>query len=481
MNRRKFLLLSLASGGALSIGRGFLAPAFAAPAQPGDSPYGPLGDPDALGLRLPDGFRSRQIKQWNVSIEGTTELGNIFPDGSATFPTDDGGWILVSNAEFPPPADFTDPTPIGLDETGGVQAIRFSADGTITDAYPILVGTRSNCAGGATPWGTWLSCEEVDDGSDAANSGKVWECFPEGTAADAVDLPKLGRFKHENAAVDPVREQLYLSEDLPDGLFYRFTPTAYPDLTDGVLEAALVADDGSVTWLAIADPECTSGTPCRQQAAATAFAGGEGCVYDAGKVFLTTKGDNRVWMYDVVESTMTILYDAGDFTDPILTGVDHIIVQPETGNLIVAEDGGDLEAVMIRRSDFAVFPILQMTGEQHMEFLGSPFVSELSGLAFNPAGDRLFFNSQRGLGGITYEVTGPWIEALRESPTAPTTVPPATTPITPTPPAMTPTPTGGASLPATGGGGLAPLAVGASAAAAAVLALRQRLDQQLPD
>ncbi len=475
MNRRKFLLLSLASGGAFSIGRGFLAPAFAAPAQPGESPYGPLGEPDALGLRLPEGFTSRLIKQWNIPIEGTTELGNVFPDGSATFPTDDGGWILASNAEFPPPADITDPTPIGLDELGGVQAIRFSADGTITDAYPILTGSRSNCAGGATPWGTWLSCEEVDDSDDASNSGKVWECFPEGSAADAVDLPKLGRLKHENTAVDPTREQLYLSEDLPDGFFYRFTPTGYPDLTDGVLEAALVADDGSVTWLEITDPECGGGTPCRQQADATTFDGGEGCAYDAGKVFLTTKGDDRVWLYDAVESTMTILYDAGDFTEPILTGVDHIIVQPETGNLIVAEDGGDLEAVMIRRSDFAVFPILQMTGQQHFELVGSPVVSEVSGLAFNPAGDRLYFNSQRGLGGLTYEVTGPWLDALQESP-APTSST-TTTSLVPTPVA----PVATEALPATGGGGLTPLAIGAGVAAATVIALRERLDQQLPD
>lgn len=479
MDRRKFLLLSLATGGSLGIGRGFLAPVFAAPAEPGDSPYGPLGDPDALGLRLPDGFTSRQIKQWNLPIENTTSLGNVFPDGAATFATDDGGWILVSNSEFPPPADITDPTPIGIDEQGGVLAIRFAADGTITDAYPVLAGSRSNCAGGTTPWGTWLSCEEVDDPDDASNSGKVWECFPEGTAADAIDRPKLGRFKHENATVDPERQHLYMSEDLADGLFYRFTPTTYPDLSDGVLEAALVADDGSVTWLEIADPECAGGTPCRQQAAATTFDGGEGCVYDDGKVFLTTKGDDRVWMFDVVDQTMTILYDAGDFAEPVLSGVDHIIVQPGTGNLVVAEDGNgsDFQAVMIRRSDFAVFPIVQLTGPQHLELLGSPFISEVSGLAFNPAGDRLYFNSQRAFGGTTYEVAGPWLEALQQPETPSTTAAPTTTLV----PTTAPPTTAGATLPATGGGDLGPLAIGAGAAAATVLALRNRLDRQLPE
>lgn len=480
MDRRKFLLLTLASGGTLTIGRGFLAPAFAAPAEPGESPYGPLGDADDLGLRLPDGFTSRTIKQFGLPIGGLVGLDKIglpFPDGAATFPADDGGWILVSNSENPPPADITDPTPIGLDQLGGAQAIRFSADGTITDAYSILSGSRSNCAGGDTPWGTWLSCEEVDDPNDAANSGLVYECDPTG-ATPAVELPLLGRFKHENATIDPVRECVYMSEDLADGLFYRFTPTAYPDLTDGVLEAALVADDGSVTWLEIADPPCAGGTPCRQQAPATPFDGGEGCVYDDGKVFLTTKGDDRVWMFDAATDVMTILYDASDFADPVLTGVDHIIVQPGTGNLVVAEDGGDLQAVMIRRSDFAVFPILQMTGVQHFELLGAPIVSEVSGLAFNPAGDRLYFNSQRGFGGITYEVTGPWLEALQEDETPPTTeaAPPTTlTPATTAPPRTTGT------LPATGGGGLGPLALGAGVAAAGLAALRERLDRRLPD
>lgn len=475
-------MLTLAASGSMTVGRGFLAPAFAAPAQPGESPYGPLQTPDANGLRLPAGFTSRVIKQAPLPIGTTLTVALPFPDGAATFATPDGGWILVSNSENPPPADITDPTGLGLDGLGGAQAIVFSPDGAITDAYPILTGSRSNCAGGATPWGTWLSCEEVNDGTRASNSGKVFECDPTG-AQPAVDLVLLGRFKHENATVDPVRQAVFLSEDLPDGLFYRFTPTTYPDLTAGVLEAAAVDADGAVTWIEVPDPGCAGGVPCRDQpAGATPFAGGEGCVYDDGKVFLTTKGDDRVWMYDAVADTMIVLYDAGEFADPVLNGVDHIIAQAGTGNLVVAEDGGNLEAVMIRRSDFAVFPILQMTGAQHNEIAANipvplPLASEVTGLAFNPAGDRLYFNSQRGFGlGITYEVTGPWLTTL-QTPAQPvdttTTLPTLTT--------TAPTTTPSGALPATGSNDLPAVLLGAAATAGAILALRRRLDHQLPD
>src|SRR5690606_16505945 len=79
--------------------------------------------------------------------------------------------------------------------TGGAGAIRFAADGSIVDAYGILDGTLSNCAGGLTPWGTWLSCEEWED-TEGYAAGRVWECDPFGVE-DAVARPALGICKHE--------------------------------------------------------------------------------------------------------------------------------------------------------------------------------------------------------------------------------------------------------------------------------------------
>ena len=211
--RRQLLSTGLAAGGAIALGPAFWE-ALARPVRRGRSPYGPLGEPDDNGLRLPEGFTSRVVARGLEPVAGTTYSWHIFSDGAATFRTSGGGWILVSNSETPTATDL--PIRRGLPGEGGASAIRFAADGEIEDAYRILSGTSSNCAGGATPWGTWLSCEETDD-------GLVWECDPRGEA-EAEALPALGVFKHEAVCVDRKRGRLYLSEDESGGGFYRFTP-----------------------------------------------------------------------------------------------------------------------------------------------------------------------------------------------------------------------------------------------------------------
>jgi uncharacterized protein len=417
MDRRSFLRGTLASGMGMSLGlgSGFWTNVLAAPARPGPSPYGPLATtPDANGLLLPEGFTSRIVARAFQPVPGTSFPWHPWPDGGACFAADDGGWVLVSNSENPPPVDVPLP-PIPnlsdvLGQMGGVSAIRFDAGGDIVDAYSILRGSRSNCAGGVTPWGTWLSCEEWESPSSfgSYSGGKVFECDP--FARTAIDRPALGRCKHEAAAVDTDRRRLYLSEDLADGLFYRFTPDAWGDLSAGTLEAARLDDRGRVDWLPVPDPSAAAGSLRSQVPEATRFDGGEGCVYDDGRVYLTTKGDDRVWVHDVAAATMEVLYDAAEFDEPVLSGVDNIIAS-RAGDLYVGEDGGDMEVCIIT-PDLHVAPVLQIVEPTSTGVLNPtpvPTHSEITGLAFNPTGDRLYLNSQRGeVFGITYEVRGPW-------------------------------------------------------------------------
>jgi hypothetical protein len=199
---------------------------------------GPLGDPDANGVRLPAGFSARIVGKSNTpAVAGKEYAWHSLPDGGATFALADGGWIYVSNSELP--------------IVGGVGALRFDASGAIVDTYPILQKTNVNCAGGPTPWNTWLSCEEI-------SRGRVHECDPQGKLP-AVVRPALGTFKHEAAAVDPVKHHVYLTEDEVDGCFYRFVPDrlgshGFANLAAGRLEVAEVAADGKVTWHAVPDP-----------------------------------------------------------------------------------------------------------------------------------------------------------------------------------------------------------------------------------
>ncbi len=374
MDRREFLKQATAVAGGVSWAGAF-AESVAAQPIVGDGPYGRLLPPNADGLQLPAGFTSRLIANSGVPVAHTSHVWHLLPDGAACRPRLGGGWIYVSNGE-------------ATDGLGGVAAIAFDAAGTIVDAYPILSGTTRSCSGGMTPRGTYLSGEEHP-------TGKVFECDPT-RRSEGIHRPLLGSFAHEMIAVDSATGAVYMVEDQPEGRFYKFQPRFGSDLTTGNLYAARVVG-GHVSW------EPTSTTEADRSATTTAFNGGEGVWIMHGALYFTTKGDVRVWRLNLATQQLTVWYDAQTLVGTSLTAVDNLIGHAASGDLFVAEDGGNMEAVLLNtRGPAVVAPFLRFVGHD---------ASEVSGLAFSPDGTRFYVSSQRGTDGVNgsvYEVSGPW-------------------------------------------------------------------------
>ncbi|MFI5050563.1 MAG: hypothetical protein ACHQEA_11940 [Gaiellales bacterium] len=166
-----------------------------------------------------------------------------------------------------------------------------------------------------------------------------------------------------------------------------------------MLEVATVGAGGHVTWTAVPDPKAATVMTYYQVAGTTVFDGAEGAWYGDGVVHFTTQGTNQVLAYD--GATETISWSTT--SRPPATsarGVDNVTGTP-SGDIYVAEDGGDMQVVLLG-DDGSVSPFLQVQGQD---------TSELTGLAFTPGGDRLYFSWQRGgpsKTGITYEVAGPF-------------------------------------------------------------------------
>jgi uncharacterized protein len=442
VDRRAFLLSALGAGAGAALAGPFGAlaarPASAAPGRSWAGGYGelrPVKD-QTTGLELlllPSGFEYLSFGWRNDPMSDGTATPSSH-DGMAAFRHDERV-LLVRNHERGAGTPFA-----SADRTydpaagGGTTNLVFDPDaGQLLDSYASLSGTIRNCAGGPTPRGTWLTCEETTDISpDGVRHGYVFEVPADG-ASNAVPLAAMGRFSHEANATDPSTGTVYLTEDSGSSALYRFRPNNPDDLAaGGVLEAMNLAgtvdtrdwDTGTSApveaWVTVDNPDWGAGEPSPWQQAtangAARISRGEGAWYGNGLIYIiSTNGgpirQGQVFAYDPVADTFSCVY-ASPSAD-VLNAPDNVAVSPR-GGLVLCEDGSGLEYLHGLTPDGQIFPFAQNNvmltpelaaakGYDATDFTGS----EWAGATFEPKnGNWLFVNLQSP--GITFAITGPW-------------------------------------------------------------------------
>jgi secreted PhoX family phosphatase len=465
-NRRA--VLGGLSATALGFGGLRLLAASPASAQPVIAGYGPLlPDPDRL-LDLPRGFSYRIVSREGEPMSDGLVTPAAF-DAMGCFRVRGAPHqvLLVRNHEMWP--NLTEGGAFGRDHALARNIPRAKifdrlADGTpklggtttllwdmrqhrVVRSHLSLAGTCANCAGGPTPWGSWLTCEEtLESGPPLAGRPHGWVFEVPSTArglVDPVPLTAMGRFIHEAAIVDPRTGIAYLTEDRPDGLFYRFLPRSPGRLASGGRLQALalvnarerdlrnwpadhprapgqgvvlpVGRSVAVRWIDLDGVDSPNGDLKDRGFArgALRFARGEGLAIgtrrDRSEIYVScTMGGpshlGQVWRYrpSRIEGTTREASEPArlelfvETTDAHrLKNCDNVTVTP-WGGLILCEDGPDDQPQYLRG----------VTAEGHLYPLAANSYSEFAGACFSPDGRTLFVNAQSP--GITFAVTGPW-------------------------------------------------------------------------
>ena len=250
----------------------------------------------------------------------------------------------------------------------------------------------------------------------------MWECDPAGVLP-AVARPALGAFTHEAAAVEPGGRQVYLTEDERDGGFYRFTPTSYPDLSDGLLEVAVVAARRQ------RDLAARSRTPRPRQRrrprgsrspAMTPFAAARASGTTAASSTSRPRATSGSGPTTRAPALLEVVFDHALAPDASLDAVDNVTVSA-AGEIFVCEDGGNMEIGLIT-PEREVAPFLRFTGPAHP--VEGEFKSEVCGVVFDPSGTRMYCTSQRAHPqsasvpgpGAVYEISGPFTQPATPRP-----------------------------------------------------------------
>lgn len=333
-----------------------------------------------------------------------------------------------------------DRMPGGVPAPGGTTTLIYdSRSGRIEKSFRSLAGTARNCAGGVTPWGSWLSCEE-DVTLAGAHAGRDHGWVFEVPArhhglTSPVPLRALGRFHHEAVAVDAKTGIAYLTEDRDDGLFYRFLPDVRGDFRKGGRLQALrmrgsgiesdarnwetggiESDDArAVEWIDLAGVESAADDLRKRghQAGATLFARGEGITMGGGELYFACTSGGRKRAGQIMRyrssrfegqsaerqepATLEVFIESVDQSE--LNFADNLTMAPN-GHVFLCEDGtgsGGTKDNHVRAisPEGVIYPIARLR-----------LRTELTGINFSPDGTTMFLNIYHP--GQTLAITGPW-------------------------------------------------------------------------
>jgi secreted PhoX family phosphatase len=437
LTRRDLLRNSAMTGATLAAGSLFSGLALGGTAAAGPKGYGPLlPDPNGI-LDLPEGFRyevlarggNGYLSAFTTYDDGQKLAGDA--DGAASFAIGGNRTAIVLNHELsntelaervPTTFGGRDVPTYDAGAGGGTSTIVLTPRNQVVSVVPSLAGTFNNCAGGPTPWGTWLTCEETQT-TLAKPHGYIFEVDPMGALTTAVPYLPMGRFAHEAVAIDPDTSFAFMTEDNNNGLLYRYEPTdtsqSYGSLGNGGVVKAMKAQGllrlGEVRtvgrtiaigWVAIPD----GGSPDRlnlNQAwtndQVTRSRKLEGIWYGDGKVYFTSADESipgvdhqgQVWMLDPAADTITLVAHIPT-GHPQFDRPDNITVTP-WGQLLLCEDG-DGEQYLVGCEP--------ATGELWAFARNALSGNEFCGANFSPDGKTLFVSIQNP--STTFAITGPW-------------------------------------------------------------------------
>jgi secreted PhoX family phosphatase len=425
--------------------------------------FGPLvPDPEGL-LDLPRGFKYRAFSRTGDPMDDGYRVPGAH-DGMAAFPGPNGNTLLVRNHEMQVVAPGASGSPYSsaasyaavnknlVYDNGSTSPASGGTTNLIFDTRTLRLenhflshtGTIRNCAGGQTPWGTWLTCEETGLRAGQAQGGSTlskdhgWVFEVSATQAAGIQPPlpltSLGRFSHEALAIDPNTGIVYLTEDQGNSVFYRFVPTTLRNLQSSSLQSgrlqALKFKAGNITdtrnsngpvfpsrvpfdveWVDLSDIAAPNDDLRTRASAlgAALFAREEGAWWGNNAIYFACTSGGPAGLGQIFKYTPSPMEGtAGEASSPgrielfieptsesQFAAPDNICVAP-FGDIIVCEDGGGIEYVHGVTSNSSVYKIAANALND----------SEFAGACFSPDGRVLFVNIQSP--GITLAITGPW-------------------------------------------------------------------------